>query len=219
MTATDHHRDIDFWIDPICPFCWATARWVVEEVMPHRDITITWQPISLLFKNDPPEGSGYRERSFKSHRMLRVLEAVRAGAGTPELGNRNVFRLYWELGSRIHHDRELDFELEDALTSVGLDPTFATAADDESWDEIIRTKMDDGLTLVGDDVGTPIIATENANGVRVGYFGPVITEIPSTEDSLKMWDALMTMMDVDGFFELKKTRTEAPQAGPRPVPV
>ena len=151
--------------------------------------------------------------------MLRVLEAVRAAAATPEAGNHDVFKLYWELGSRIHHDRSLHFDLAEALQAVGLDPSFADAADDESWDPVIRTAMDDGLGLVGQDVGTPIIATENSHGDRVGYFGPVITEIPSTEDSLKMWDALMDMMDVDGFFELKKTRTDASDPGARPHPI
>jgi hypothetical protein len=149
--------------------------------------------------------------------MLRVLEAVRASADTPEAGNDDVFNLYWELGARIHHDRELDFEIGDALTTVGLDPAHADAAHDESWDAPIRSAMDDGLGLVGQDVGTPIIATDNERGDRAGYFGPVITKIPSTDASLKMWDALMDMMDVDGFFELKKTRTDAPDPGARPL--
>jgi hypothetical protein len=187
--------------------------------MPHRDLHITWQPISLLFKNEPPEGSDYHAPVMKTHRMLRVIEALRAAADSPEAGNHDVFRLYWELGARIHHDGELDFEIENALATVGLDIAFAAAADDESWDAAIRTAMDDGLALVGTDVGTPIIATHNTLGERVGYFGPVITGIPSTEDSLKMWDALMDMMDVDGFFELKKTRTDSPDPGDRPDPI
>jgi hypothetical protein len=33
-----------------------------------------------------------------------------------------------------------------------------------------------------------------------------------------MWDALVTMMDVDSFFELKRTRTESPDPGERPSP-
>ena len=188
-------------------------------MVPHRNIAITWQPISLLFKNEPPEGSDYHGPVMKSHRMLRVIEAVRAAADTPEAGNANVFSLYWEFGARIHHDRDFDFDIADALSTVGLDTAHAAAADDESWDAVIRTAMDDGLGLVGNDVGTPIIATHNAHGERVGYFGPVITKIPSTDDSLKMWDALMAMMDIDGFFELKKTRTEGPNPGPRPSPV
>jgi hypothetical protein len=188
-------------------------------VKPHRNINVVWQPISLLFKNQPPEDSDYYVPVMKTHKMLRVLEAVRAGATTPEDGNNDVFKLYWELGSRIHHDKELDFDIADALATVGLDTAHSAAADDESWDLVIRSAMDDGLGLVGNDVGTPIIATTNSHGNRVGYFGPVITKIPPTEDSLKMWDALMAMMDIDGFFELKKTRTEGPDFGARPDPV
>ena len=172
----------------------------------------------MLFKNEPPEDSDYYGPVMKSHRMLRVIEAARDAAATPEAGNDAAFKLYWEFGARIHHDSDFDFDIADALTTVGLDTSLATAADDESWDKTIRDAMDDGLGLVGNDVGTPIIATTNTHGERVGYFGPVITKIPSTDDSLKMWDALMAMMDIDGFFELKKTRTEGPNPGDRPAP-
>ena len=206
--------NIDFWVDPACPFCWATARWAVDEVQPHRDLDITWQPISLFFKNEPDPDSSYYESVWFTHRLLRVMEAVRVAEG-----NDAVFKLYWELGTRIHHDNDLDFTAEDALNAVGLDTSFATAFDDEAWDEVIRTKMDEGLELVGDDVGTPIIAMDTSDGGRAGYFGPVISRIPPTEQSLKMWDALVAMMDVDSFFELKRTRTEGPQPGDRPVPV
>ena len=156
---------------------------------------------------------------MKTHRMLRVLEAARAAADTEDAGNHDVFRLYWEFGSRIHHDGDLDFAISDALAAIGLDPALAEAADDESWDKEIRTRMDAGLELVGDDVGTPIIATDNSTGERAGYFGPVITRIPETRESLIMWDALISMMEIDGFFELKKTRTHSPDPGSRPEPI
>jgi hypothetical protein len=173
----------------------------------------------LLFKNEPAEGSDYYGPVKTTHGLLRVMESVRAAASTPEAGNRDVFALYWEFGSRIHHDRELDFDAADALTAVGLDTAHAAAVDDEQWDATIRRDMDDGLAIVGTDVGTPIIAMNNSRGDRVGYFGPVITQIPPTAESLKMWDALVAMMDVDGFFELKKTRTMEPDPGDRPDPV
>ena len=35
-------------------------------------------------------------------------------------------------------------------------------------------------------------------------------------DCLAMFDALVTMMDVQGFWELKRTRTERPEFGERP---
>ena len=59
---------VEFWIDPACPFCWATARWAVDEVAPERDLDIQWRPISLLFKNEPPEGSPYHEAALFTHK-------------------------------------------------------------------------------------------------------------------------------------------------------
>ena len=76
--------------------------------------------------------------------------------------------------------------------------------------------MDAGLALCGDNVGTPIIALDDRRGVRQGYFGPVITRVPPTEDSLALWDGLVALMNVQGFWEIKRTRTERPEFGPRP---
>ncbi|MEO1060189.1 MAG: disulfide bond formation protein DsbA [Actinomycetota bacterium] len=188
-----------------------TARWVVDEVQPARDLNITWQPISLLFKNEPAPDSDYFAPVEKTHKLLRVMESVRAAEGDGAIG-----ALYWEYGRRIHHDRDREFEVKDALSAVGLDVSHAAAFDDESWDAEIRTRMDAGLALTGDDVGTPIIAFEDRSGVKQAYFGPVITRVPPTEDALAMWDALTTMMNVEGFWELKRTRTERPEFGDRP---
>ncbi len=188
-----------------------TARWVVDEVQPARDLKITWQPISLLFKNNPEPGSDYHERSYFTLRLLRVLESVRAAKGDDA-----VEPLYWEYCRRIHHDENTDFTAAEALEAVGYDTAHAAAFDDDSWDAGIRERMDQGLALCGDDVGTPIIAFKDRNGDKQGYFGPVITRVPPTEDSLAMWDALVAMMNVAGFWELKRTRTERPEFGLRP---
>lgn len=205
--------NVEFWVDPACPFCWATARWIVDEVEPHRDIDIVWQPISLLVKNDPPKDSPFYDVLGFTHGLLRVMESVRASDGDEAVG-----KLYWEYGARLHHDKDREFDPQDALAAVGLDASHAKAFADESWDEVIRPRMDAGLALVGDDVGTPIIAFENTEGVKRGYFGPVISTVPPTDKSLAMWDALVAMMDVDSFFELKRTRTERPDPGARPAP-
>ena len=190
-----------------------TARWVVDEVKPARGVDITWQPISLFFKNDPEPGTDYHERSLYTHKLLRVMESVRKAEG-----NEAVFRLYWEYGRRIHHDRDRAFTAVDALTAVKLDPIHAAAFEDDLWDTEIRERMTVGLELAGDTVGTPIIAFNDRNGVKQAYFGPVITRVPPTDDALAMWDALVTMMSVEGFWELKRTRTERPDFGPRPAP-
>jgi hypothetical protein len=189
-----------------------TARWVVDEVRPHRDLHVNWEPISLFFKNEPDPGSDAYPHYFFTHQLLRVMEAVR-----DEHGNQGVEQIYWEYGRRIHHDRERPFDIGDALESVGFSRELTDAADDaDRWDPEIRTRMEAGLELAGHDIGTPIIACNDCYENRQAYFGPVITRVPNTEDSLKMWDALRAMMDVQGFWELKRTRTERPEFGERP---
>jgi hypothetical protein len=205
--------NVEFWVDPACPFCWATARWMVDEVVPNRDVRVTWHPISLKLKNEPPKDSPFYEPVTFTHNLMRVMESARAAEGDDAF-----FDLYWEAGTRIHHDGQRTFDVEDLLTTVGLDTKHAVAFDDESWDAVIRESMDEGLALAGNDVGTPIIALTNSDGVKAGYFGPVITKVPSTDKSVAMWDALVTMMDVDSFFELKRTRNGLPDPGARPTP-
>ena len=91
----------------------------------------------------------------------------------------------------------------------------AEAFEDERFDTEIRSRHDAGLALTGDDVGTPIIAMDTLGG-RQGIFGPVITAVPNSEDSLRLWDGMVAMMSVDGFWELKRTRTRRPEFPARP---
>ena len=165
-----------------------------------------------MFKNDiEPDAENYAA-VFATHRMLRVMEAVRS-----EYGDAAVQRWYLLAGTVVHHDGDRDTaDLGAMLERLDFDPKLAEAADDDSWDDEIRRRMDVGLELAGDDIGTPIIAFDNADGERQAYFGPVITRVPPGDLSLKLWDALTAMMDVPGFWELKRTRTESPELGDRP---
>ena len=79
-----------------------------------------------------------------------------------------VQRFYWELGRRIHHDRDfLDFDLSEVLDAIGVDNRHAAAYEDPSFDEEIRARMDEGIELAGDDIGTPIIAFTDDQGEKV----------------------------------------------------
>jgi translation initiation factor IF-1 len=57
---------------------------------------------------------------------------------------------------------------------------------------------------------------DNDDGERVALFGPVITRVPTTEQSLALWDGFVAMAKTPGFWELKRTRTERPEFGERP---
>ena len=187
-----------------------TARWVVD-IADDRDLEVVWEPISLLMKNETsPESEHYPVVAW-STKLLRVMESVRKAEGDAA-----VFPLYIEYGRRIHHDKDRLWDPAAALSAVGLDAGHATAAEEPAWDDVVRQRMDEGLALVGNDVGTPLIAYETSEGRTVANFGPVITRVPPGEDRLRLWDAFTTLTEMDGFWELKRTRTERPEFGERP---
>ena len=192
---------IDAWFDPLCPWTWATSRWLVG-CAHDRGVEVRWHPYSLTFKNDSTVGPAVR--------ALRVVAAARA---EDELA---VGPLYTELGRRIHHDGEkADDDLGGALAAVGLEPELAAAADDESWDEAIRASMDEAKALVGDDVGIPILAVDDGDGPR-GAAGPILSAMPVGEEALQLFDAWVAVVRVPGFAELKRSRTGPPPHPERP---
>jgi hypothetical protein len=189
-----------------------TARWVVETVGSERAVEVHWQPISLLLKNEPTEDSKWYAANRFTHNLLRVMESVRTAHG-----NEGVGAAYWEFATRIHHDGDMSFDPTAALSAAGLDPAHAAAFDDEQWDSEIKTRMEVGLELAGTDIGTPIIGFDDLTGRRVGIFGPVITRVLPVEQALQLWDGMVAVATVPGFWELKRTRTESPDIGARPT--
>jgi hypothetical protein len=184
-----------------------TSVWL-REVAPERDLDVQWEPISLLLKNKPDPASQYYAPVKWSHGLLRVLESVRASEG-----NAAVADLYLEFGRRIHENGETLWEPKDALAAIGLDLVHAAAFDDESWEAAVVRGHVQGLALVGDNVGTPIISVPGRDGTEVALFGPVITDMPSHDDSLQLWDATVFLARLPEFFELKRTRNPAPRCG------
>lgn len=201
---------VRFWVDPLCPFCWATAQWV-RSIATERDLQISWQPISLMVKNDTQPGSPWYSVSEWSYGLLRVLERVRAAEGEAA-----VDALYLEYGRRIHHDGEHLWDVALALKSADLAEEYAAAFDDESLDTELLRRHHEALALVGNDVGTPIIGIPGRDGHEVAIFGPVISAVPDHDDALALWDATVTLATMPEFFELKRTRNGAPDPGPRP---
>lgn len=178
-----------------------------------RGLSVRWRTFSLKLKNEGVEiPEVYRVMGEANHRVLRVIEAVRKGEG-----EHAVVAVYTEAGRRIHHDGERPLaDIAGMVAACGLDPSYAEAADDELWDDVIRASMKEALALAGDDVGSPILALQYDGGARVGFFGPIVSPPPTGDSALRLWDGITAAASVDGFYELKRSRTGGPVAGPRP---
>ncbi|WP_026313740.1 DsbA family protein [Actinomadura flavalba] len=199
---SDGSREVSFWFDPLCPWAWMTSRWITE-VERQRPITVRWRVMSLSVLNEGKDvPAEYREMIERGWGPVRVSIAVEQKYGTEALG-----RFYTELGTRRHVEKaEFDrATLEAALTAAGLDPELAAAADSTEYDAALRASHADGIDRVGQEVGTPVIAVgENA------FFGPVVSPAPRGAEALKLWDGVLAVSEVDGFFELKRSRTRDP---------
>ena len=199
---------IEFFYDPCCPFCWITSRFLLE-VSVQRDVDVTWRPFSLAMKNnelasDDDAVNEHGEMHRSSHRVLRVITKAAEQHGA------SVIDLYSAFGRRFHLDHEKydDTMIADVLAAAGLPAELAKAADDTSLDEGLQASIDSAVEAVGDDTGVPTIVFVSDDGQRRGFYGPVLQELPSKDDALRLWDSLVGLVSVPAFYELKRTRPE-----------
>lgn len=211
--VTNRPADVAFYWDPVCPFAWLTSRWV-REVARQRDLQVDWRFISLRLLNETRYGDDefaarYRASHDAGLGLLRVAAAIRAAEGPERIG-----ALYTRFGGDIHVRGRRDeivgvspAELGAYLASVGIEPQYHDAAQDGSWDELLRAEKDEALALAGSDVGTPVLAFRRGD-VQQAFFGPVISRLPAREDAVAIWDAVWTLATFPGFAELKRSRRD-----------
>lgn len=197
----------DFWFDPACPWAWMTSRWMLE-VEQVRDVEVRWHVMSLAVLNDgrelPPK---YVDLMKKAWGPVRVIIAARNAHGDDV-----ILPLYTAMGTRIHLGQNEDFDavILESLAEVGLPAALAEFAHSDSVDADLRASHGEAISLVGEDVGTPVIAVPGPDGEQIAFFGPVVTPTPRGEAAGRLWDGTLLVAGTPGFYEIKRTRTAGP---------
>lgn len=207
-------QDINIWVDPLCPFAWMTAQWLLE-VEKVRDVHARFNIMSLTVLNEDRSdlSEDYAERMRRGMGPVRIMAAAEQAAGKD-----GVRKIYIELAKRKHNlDQDFSREVyEQALDTVGLDTSLAAQADNDSLDDAIRESHHKGMDPVGSDVGTPVIHFPNDDAETTAFFGPVVSPAPTGEEAGRLMDGLKVLATTDGLYELKRSRDRKPSFLPMP---
>ena len=193
-------QTVKFWFDPACPFAWITSRWITE-VEKARDIKVDFNVISLGVLNEDKQDQNDPE-----------TKALWQGARTAHLvrerhGADKVAEFYTAAGTRIHNEgygvERYGDALPEALNEIGVSDVdeILDESTKDTHNDALRDSTKEALSLVGDDVGTPIIVVGDH-----GFFGPVLTRIPRGEEAGKLWDGFVILAEYPAFAELKRAR-------------
>jgi hypothetical protein len=202
-------QQVDIWVDPVCPYAWATSQWLLQ-VEKVRDIEARFNIMSLAYLNDGREGlsEDYRKMMQNSWGPVRVAIAVEQ-----QYGKEGLRAFYLHLATLRHNERRgfSHLSYEHALERAGLDTSLAARADDASLDEVLKASHHAGMDAVGSDVGTPVIHFPRPDGDTTAFFGPVIMKAPTGEEAGRLWDGLLAIANTEGLYELKRTRSGSPE--------
>jgi protein-disulfide isomerase-like protein with CxxC motif len=196
---------IQFSLDPRCPWCWQTSKWV-RQLERLGTVDVHWGTFCLELQNfDKPIEEFDGERAV-SGPALRTLVAVREGEGNAAAG-----RFYETIGDRYFDGEQGVGEdtVRASLKDAGLDEAWldTALADPATWATVVAEHQ--ALRSDTRSFGVPTIRLDGGSGPAI--FGPVISNPPANdEEAAKLWEHIEWLVRYDNFSELKRDRTIEP---------
>lgn len=197
---SDHTR-VDFYFDPLCPWCWRTALWL-RDVSHRQPVAINWKLFSLMVVNHPDDYAE-DEQYTRWFALGRVLVAAREQGG-----NEAVERLYMSFGEVIHGEQRREdlgtpHGVQECLRRAGLpEDLYEKALADASTQEKLLQEHKSAAEHLG-AFGVPTLALE---GSEIALFGPVVEPIPTGAEADALWSHTQWLLQQPYVWEIKRER-------------
>ncbi|WP_371674698.1 disulfide bond formation protein DsbA [Streptomyces sp. NBC_00289] len=199
---------VDLWCDPVCPWAWTTAQWLLE-VRRYRPLALRFRVMSLVLLNEGRTDVDARYRLLARHGWGPARLCI---AAEQDFGPQSLARLYPALARRFHDKpvRRGPSALRDALTEAQLPPHLVQTATSTVHDEALRVSHEQAVAAFGAQAGTPLLSLHQEGRTATTFFGPVLDTVPLGADAVRLWDGLFALMLTSGFRELKRHRGAEP---------
>ena len=195
---------VTFYFDPRCPWCWQTSRWM-RRLAEIGEVTVDWRVFSLEVVNRP-EDTDPAELEATGSPALRTVITV-----GDRHGNDAVGAFYAALGRRtfdVAPPGDATAAIAESLEEIGLDRALhdEAVADPATWKAVVAS-TEHVAERIG-KLGVPTLAFDGEDGPMI--FGPVISALPSDEESVELWQHTAWLLRNENFAELKRTNRKPP---------
>lgn len=198
-------EQVKFHFDPLCPWCYQTSRWA-RRLAELGEIELDWGVFSLEVVN-LPDDQDPRELDARAAPALRTAIVIR-----DRLGSKKIGPFYAALGRRIWEEPppngDMAAAVRESLAEIGLDESWCdeALADPATWQAV----LDEHGALVERTgaFGVPTIVLDDGAGPAI--FGPVVSQLPTDEDAVALWQHLSWLTRYSNFAELKRGRAQPP---------
>jgi 2-hydroxychromene-2-carboxylate isomerase len=189
---------VTLWLDPVCPFSWNTARWLVA-VADKAGFDVEWRLMNLAILNDGQELPPAKQaRMNDSRKVGRLMAALR-----DELGADATSRAYFAFADQYF---ERSAAVDDALVqhviqAAGAKSTTTAVLDSASMDANVAESHQASQAALGDTGGSPLLTIDGHT-----VFGPVFTAVPDDSQALAVFDAVSALVGTPEFSQLHRPR-------------
>ncbi|MEU0494017.1 hypothetical protein [Mycobacterium sp. NPDC006124] len=190
---------VTIWLDPVCPFSWNTAHWLVN-ASSATAFEIDWQLASLAILNEGRELPPVQQKRMADSRVVgRLMAAIQRETGTAGLT-----AAYFTFGQQYFDESDgvIDDELIiKVLDRAGVTGISAAVLTDTSLDELVAKSHAAGQAALGETGGSPIVSVDGH-----AFFGPVLTSVPTDDQTAPLFTALATLAATSSFTQLQRPR-------------